>query len=166
MCSGAFFTVTVLTSVLPKTTCPASPLSPLLWVGFPQKQTLTADEEASWGSAPGKEEEESGRQKEKRSWDSPTPACMTHNDLLELSWIGLRWPGRPFHSCVFSLWMHHIKGAWILEQSPEHRQPLKGCKLLLPAGNTSSSQGTKSFSSSGLACKLQCQLYVSGVTQQ
>ena len=105
------------------------PLCPLLWVGFPQKQTLTVYEEAPWGSAPGEERRGiSKAEGEVELGDRPTPACMTQNDLLELSWIGLRWLGLFIPACsVFGCIT--LGRAWILEQSSlEHRQPLKGLR--------------------------------------
>ena len=149
MYSGAFLTVTVLTSVLPKTTCPASPSLSIIvsWV------TPEADSDRLWRSILGicpwgrKKRNQEGRRS--GAGRQAHPACMTQNDLLELSWIGLRWPGLFIPACsVFGCitWGR----AWILEQSSlEHRQPLKGLRAASACCNTPSGQDTKSFSEEG-----------------
>lgn len=168
MYSGAFLTVTVLTSVLPKTTCPASPSLSIIvsWV------SPEADSDRLWRSTLGicpwgrKKRNQEGRRRS-------GAGRQAHPSLHDPKWsfrIILNWAKmtRPFHSCMFSLWMHHIgkglnSGAK-LSGTQAASEGAASCFCLLatrPAAKIPSPSVKK-----GLDGKLQCQLYVSGVTQQ
>ena len=168
LCSDAVFTVTVLTSVLPKTTCPASPSFSVIvtWVSpeassdHVRRSTLGI---CPWGRK--KRNQEGGRRRGAGRQAHPSLHDPKRSFSIILNWAKMT---RPFHSCMFSLWMHHIgkglnSGAK-LSGTQAASEGAESCCCLL-ATHAAAKVPSPSVKK-GLDGKLQCQLYVSGVTQQ